>query len=62
VIVGRNVGRSDEAIQVVDLETLDPESIDMSTVVLVGSSTTRVIKRPVGSSVYTPRTYPSARL
>ena len=58
VVVGRNVGRPDESVRVVNLATLDPETVDMSTVVVVGSSTTRVLQRPAGSSVYTPRTYP----
>jgi len=59
VIVGHHVGRTEEVIRVVDLAALDPDSVDMSTVVIVGSSTTRVIERPVASSVYTPRTYPA---
>jgi precorrin-2 C20-methyltransferase/precorrin-3B C17-methyltransferase len=58
VIVGRNVGRPDEAVRVTELGMLDPESVDMSTIVIVGSSTTRVIDRRPGASVYTPRTYP----
>lgn len=60
VIVGRHVGRDDECITVTDLGTLDPETVDMSTIVIVGSSTTRVIDRPQGWSVYTPRTYAAA--
>ncbi|MCU1346268.1 MAG: precorrin-3B C17-methyltransferase [Acidimicrobiia bacterium] len=58
VIVGRNVGRPDEQVRVVELKALDPTTIDMSTVVVIGSSTTRILDRPQGSSVYTPRTYP----
>lgn len=57
VIIGRHVGREAEAITVTDLARIDPETIDMSTIVVVGSSTTRVLDRPTGSSVYTPRNY-----
>lgn len=57
VVVGRQVGRADERVTVTSLGALDPETIDMSTIVIVGSSTTRVIDRPLGASVYTPRTY-----
>jgi precorrin-3B C17-methyltransferase len=59
VIIGRNVGRSSESVMVVPIADLDPTTIDMSTVLVVGSSTTVVIPgRPLASSVYTPRTYP----
>lgn len=59
VILGRNVGRSNESVVVVAIADLDPSTIDMSTVLVVGSSTTVVIPgRPLASSVYTPRTYP----
>jgi len=46
----------------VTLETVDTATVDMSTVLLVGSSQTRVLDRPRASSVYTPRSYeePSA--
>jgi precorrin-3B C17-methyltransferase len=59
VVIGRNVGRIDEQITVVDLDGIDATTVDMSTVVLVGSSTTRVLDRPRSSSVYTPRTHRS---
>ena len=57
VIVGRHVGRDAEQIVVTDLARLDPDTIDMSTIVVIGSSTTRVLDRPFGPSVYTPRSY-----
>ena len=59
IIVGRNIGRDNETILVTDLGHFDPASIDMSTIVVVGSSTTRVLDRPLASSVYTPRHYPN---
>jgi precorrin-3B C17-methyltransferase len=56
VAVGRHVGRPDESIAVVTLATVEVAAVDMSTVLLVGSSTTRALAhRPVGSSLYTPR-------
>lgn len=55
VVLGRNVGRDTEQVVVVDLASVDPETVDMSTVVVVGSSATRVLDRPTGCSVYTPR-------
>jgi precorrin-3B methylase len=43
---------------VVPLADLDPDEVDMSTVLIVGSTTTRMLPgRPPSTSVYTPRTY-----
>ena len=40
------------------LAALDPEEVDMLTVVLIGASTTRRVARPDGGDwVYTPRGY-----
>lgn len=61
VVLGRDVGRPAERVTNVTLGTLTPEMVDMRTVVIVGSSTTRTIKRPDGGDwVYTPRWYGSA--
>ena len=58
VILGRNLGRDEEKVQVVLLENLDPTQVDMLTVVLVGSSQTRRLQLPNGEvKVYTPRGY-----
>ena len=55
VVVARAVGDPDaERITVTTLGALDPESVDMRTLLIVGSSTTRI----VGERVYTPRRYP----
>jgi precorrin-2 C20-methyltransferase/precorrin-3B C17-methyltransferase len=59
VIIGRNVGRAGEQVDVVALRDVSTATVDMSTVLIVGSSTTRVLDRPRGVSVYTPRTYPA---
>jgi precorrin-2 C20-methyltransferase/precorrin-3B C17-methyltransferase len=54
VVVGRDVGGPEEKIVVTTLGDLDPETVDMRCLVLVGSSRTRV--GPSGA-VWTPRTY-----
>ncbi len=58
VVIGRDVGRQDESLQVTTLAALDPEVIDMRTLVIIGSSHTRLIARPNTTPwVYTPRWY-----
>jgi len=54
VIVGRRVGREDEDLSVTTLEALQPTSIDMSCLLIIGSSQTR---RSHGSMVWTSRSY-----
>ncbi|MGY1831088.1 precorrin-2 C(20)-methyltransferase [Geodermatophilus sp. SYSU D01180] len=56
VVVGRDVGGPEEEVRVTTLRDLDPETVDMRCLLLVGSSQTRVT--PAGQ-VYTPRRYPS---
>ncbi len=58
VVVGRNVGRPGEAVRVSTLAALDPESVDMSTIVIIGSSTTRSVEQHGVTAVYTPRHHP----
>lgn len=56
VVFGRAVGRADEAVEIRTLEAADPSLADMATLIIVGSSQTRVIPRPGRSPlVYTPR-------
>ncbi len=58
VILARNLGRTGQKVQVITLGELTAESADMRTVILIGSSQTRVIPRADGGSwVYTPRSY-----
>jgi cobalt-precorrin 5A hydrolase/precorrin-3B C17-methyltransferase len=58
VVLGRDVGRPGQTLRVTTLGQLTPDQVDMRTMVLVGSSTTRVFARPQGSLwVYTPRSY-----
>lgn len=62
VIFARAVSTADEAVTVVALSDATPEMADMRTVVLVGSSATRVIGRGGADGaapwVYTPRSVP----
>jgi precorrin-2 C20-methyltransferase/precorrin-3B C17-methyltransferase len=62
VVLARAVGRPGECIRITDLGSLDPAMVDMQTVVLVGSSTTRSIGMSDGRKVvYTPRSYGGSR-
>jgi cobalt-precorrin 5A hydrolase/precorrin-3B C17-methyltransferase len=58
VVLARNLGRDGESVTVVSLRDLKVEDVDMLTLVIVGSSTTRAVSRPEGGVwVYTPRGY-----
>ncbi len=58
VVLARAVGRPDEAVRVLPLAEVQASSADMSTLVLIGASTTRLVRRPDGGAwVYTPRSY-----
>ena len=58
VVLARNLGREGETVTVVTLGDLKIEDVDMLTLVIVGSSTTRAVQRPDGGVwVYTPRGY-----
>jgi precorrin-2 C20-methyltransferase/precorrin-3B C17-methyltransferase len=60
VVVARAVGADDETVAVATLGTVDLDAVDMRTLLIVGSSATRVIAGANGSPprVYTPRRYP----
>lgn len=59
VVLGRDIGRPAERLRVLSLGELTPELVDMRTLVIIGSSTTRRFSRyPEGDWVYTPRWYP----
>ena len=61
VVLGRDIGRPGQTLNVVTLAELTPEMVDMRTMVLVGSSTTCTFARADGQQwVYTPRWYPVA--
>jgi len=55
VIFARNVSRPDETINICPLDQTTPDMADMRTMVIVGSSQTRIIQRNGAPIVYTPR-------
>ncbi|MGQ3676205.1 precorrin-3B C(17)-methyltransferase [Xanthobacter sp. TB0139] len=56
VLLARAVGRTDESLRIVPLSEVRGAMADMSTLVLIGASTTRLIEKPDGTAwVYTPR-------
>lgn len=60
VVIGRDVGGAGESVTVTTLAELDPARVDMRCLLLVGSSTTRAVKRGDGGQVvFTPRRYPA---
>jgi precorrin-3B C17-methyltransferase len=63
VIFARAVGRDDERIAVTSLAEADPTLADMATLVIIGSSETRLLARPAAQRpfVYTPRAYGARR-
>ncbi|GAA0924835.1 precorrin-2 C(20)-methyltransferase [Kribbella koreensis] len=58
VIVGRDVGGASESVTVTTLAELDPATVDMRCLLLIGSSQTQTVPRPAGPLVFTPRRYP----
>ncbi|MDB6060146.1 MAG: precorrin-3B C17-methyltransferase [Verrucomicrobiaceae bacterium] len=70
VVLGRDIGRPAEKLTTLTLAQLRPEHVDMRTLVIIGSSTTRTFARGDkfladdssasnnGDWVYTPRWYP----
>lgn len=59
VVVGRDVGRAEESLTVTTLAELDPATIDMKCLLLIGSSTTQV---SATGRVWTPRSVDSGVL
>ena len=58
VILATNLGREGESVRLVDLAALNVDDVDMLTVVIVGSSQTRVVATGDGKRwAYTPRGY-----
>jgi cobalt-precorrin 5A hydrolase/precorrin-3B C17-methyltransferase len=57
VIVARNLARDGESIEILTLGELDPARLDMLSLVIVGSSESRALRRAGRDHVYTPRGY-----
>lgn len=61
VIFATAVSRAEERIEIVDIAAADPARADMRTLVLIGSTATRLVERPSGTPwLYTPRSAPEA--
>ncbi|MFC5721461.1 precorrin-2 C(20)-methyltransferase [Streptomyces gamaensis] len=59
VVLGRDIGGPEERVRIVRLGELDPAEVDMRTLLIVGSSQTRVVRRgDADEVVWTPRRYP----
>ncbi len=62
VAFARAVGRADERVILATLACADPGLVDMATLVLIGSSETRLVERPDQQTLMlTPRSYGAAR-
>jgi cobalt-precorrin 5A hydrolase/precorrin-3B C17-methyltransferase len=58
VVHARNLGRVGETVTITSLADLEPATVDMLSLLIVGSSRTRTVARPDGRPlVYTPRGY-----
>jgi cobalt-precorrin 5A hydrolase/precorrin-3B C17-methyltransferase len=57
VVLARNLGREGETTRIIRLADLTPDALDMLTLVLIGSSQTRLIEQGQMRWVYTPRGY-----
>lgn len=60
VVRARNLGRDGETVDVLRLAELDDASIDMLTLLLIGSTQTRAFRTGERAWVYTPRGYAGA--
>jgi cobalt-precorrin 5A hydrolase/precorrin-3B C17-methyltransferase len=60
IVLARNLGRTGQFTEIKTLDRLQCEDADMRTIILIGSSKTRVISRQDSNLwVYTPRRYPA---
>ena len=57
VALARNLGRAGEQVTVTDLAQLNPEQVDMLTLVMIGASDSRRLDLPDGPRIWTPRGY-----
>lgn len=58
IIFARAISTDQETISIVPLSQTQPEMADMRTVVIVGSSQSRIVEQGDKQWVYTPRSYP----
>jgi precorrin-2 C20-methyltransferase/precorrin-3B C17-methyltransferase len=60
IILGRDVGGPEQELTVTTVAELDPDVVDMRTLLIIGSSTTAVVERAAGRAVFTSRRYSPA--
>jgi precorrin-3B C17-methyltransferase len=58
VLFARAVSTADETLRIVPLTEARADMADMRTMIIIGSSLTRIIERPAGPILYTPRSAP----
>ncbi len=58
VLFARAVTTPEETLRIVPLTEARAEMADMRTMIIIGSSLTRIIERPTGPILYTPRSAP----
>ncbi len=58
VLFARAVSTPEETLRILPLTEARAEMADMRTMIIVGSSLTRIIERPAGPILYTPRSAP----
>lgn len=61
VLVAHDLGRAAERIEMIPLSTLTADHADMTTLVMIGSSATRMISHGGRARLYTPRGYAAKR-
>ncbi|MSO88736.1 MAG: precorrin-3B C(17)-methyltransferase [Rhodospirillaceae bacterium] len=57
VVLARNLGRDGQRVDTITLAELGPDKVDMLTIVLIGSTQSRRLRRGREDWVYTPRGY-----
>ncbi|MCR5976512.1 precorrin-2 C(20)-methyltransferase [Gordonia jinghuaiqii] len=57
VVLGRDVGGPEQSLTTTTAAEFDPAVVDMRTMVIIGSSATRVVPRSAGTLVFTPRSH-----
>ena len=57
VVIGRQIGRPEERVDITTLASLDPDSVDMLTVLIIGSRESRTVRTSSARRMYTPRGY-----
>ena len=62
VVLAKEVGRSQESVSLHTLSTLDQSTVDMISLVIIGSSQSRRMNTGTGPRLYTPRGYQTAPL